>query len=282
MRNTASSLRSSRTCTKHCCNSRRRSTRARSETKPSQLGSSCGFLTQKELDPDAVAFNSQNNRYHFPFRLYLPSRGVFGQIDTLVRTRTVDLIRYYTSIELYAYVQSRPTTWVDPLGLKAVCCQGTDSKGNPRSEDNCFVICNYSGDITNPYGHTSFGPSFSKQVGYYPNGWHNDATKERFESVSKCWTCCCLSDQELQQIVANYDKAMKAATPGDYPDNKPYPTGPSSAPWKATKNNCASSAASCTGGLGAPNLPPTLPGNNFDTPDDLAQILSKNKFCTTE
>jgi hypothetical protein len=52
--------------------------------KPNKLGSSCGFLTQKELDPDAVAFNSQNNRYHFPARFYLPFRGVFAQVDPLV------------------------------------------------------------------------------------------------------------------------------------------------------------------------------------------------------
>jgi hypothetical protein len=30
------------------------------------------FLTQKELDPDAVAFNSNNNRYNFPARFFLP------------------------------------------------------------------------------------------------------------------------------------------------------------------------------------------------------------------
>jgi hypothetical protein len=84
MRETTSSLRSCRTCTSGHGGGRRRSTTARPESQPSQSESSCRFLTQKELDPDAVAFNSQNNRYHFPARFYLPFRGVFAQLDPLV------------------------------------------------------------------------------------------------------------------------------------------------------------------------------------------------------
>jgi hypothetical protein len=52
-------------------------------TSSSQLEFSCEFLTQKELDLDAVAFNSNYQRYHFPKRLDLPFRGVFGQFDPI-------------------------------------------------------------------------------------------------------------------------------------------------------------------------------------------------------
>jgi hypothetical protein len=100
-----------------------------------QLRTFCSLLTQKELDPDAVAFNSNNNRYHFPARFYLPARGTFGQIDplnthisllsigpSLVRKAVTSLLSpnaNWTLLanELYRYAQSSPTQLVDPLGL---------------------------------------------------------------------------------------------------------------------------------------------------------------------
>jgi hypothetical protein len=60
----------------------------RPEAEDSQSEFPSEFLTQKELDPDAIAFNSQNNRYHFPARFYLPFRGVFGQVDPLFNRYT--------------------------------------------------------------------------------------------------------------------------------------------------------------------------------------------------
>jgi hypothetical protein len=53
------------------------------EEEGSQSDLFCGFLTQKELDPNFVDFNSVNRRYHFPSRYYIPFRGVFGQVDPL-------------------------------------------------------------------------------------------------------------------------------------------------------------------------------------------------------
>ncbi|MCI0562648.1 MAG: hypothetical protein MN733_29565, partial [Nitrososphaera sp.] len=49
---------------------------------------------------------------HFPRRLYLPSRGLFSQVDPLKRGR-----RFYSSRANYSYVDSRPITRVDPRGL---------------------------------------------------------------------------------------------------------------------------------------------------------------------
>jgi hypothetical protein len=45
-------------------------------TQASRLEYSDELLTQKELDPDAIAFNSNNYRYHFPAKTYVPFRGV--------------------------------------------------------------------------------------------------------------------------------------------------------------------------------------------------------------
>src|SRR5436190_20279110 len=74
------------------------------------------FLTQKELDPDSIAFNSQNSRYHFPARFYLPSRSVFGQVDLVARKGITN--------ELYQYGKHHPTGSVDPLGLQDIESSG--------------------------------------------------------------------------------------------------------------------------------------------------------------
>jgi hypothetical protein len=87
------------------------------DTQASRLDSSDGFLTQKELDPDAVAFNSQNNRYHFPARFLLPTRGVFARVDPLLFGRFPKL-QNVEPILLYQYVLSNPTLFTDPFGLE--------------------------------------------------------------------------------------------------------------------------------------------------------------------
>jgi RHS repeat-associated protein len=83
---------------------------ARPEAEESQSEFPCRFLTQKELDPDAVAFNSNNNRYHFPFRFYLSFRGHFGQLDPFV-------LGSVHTIDFYAYALGNPPRFVDPFGL---------------------------------------------------------------------------------------------------------------------------------------------------------------------
>jgi hypothetical protein len=90
----------------------------RPEAEESQSEFSSGFLTQKELDPDFVDFNSVNRRYHFPARFYLPFRGGFGQVDPLNRLRiavgsATDILR-----NPYRFTSSRPTVHVDPTGLQ--------------------------------------------------------------------------------------------------------------------------------------------------------------------
>jgi len=85
-----------------------------------------GFETQKELDPDFLAFNSQNRRYHFPARFYLSFRGVFGQADAVqfavlrsAKTRAAfDQILGFS--ERYSYPSENPLVLVDPRGLAAV------------------------------------------------------------------------------------------------------------------------------------------------------------------
>jgi hypothetical protein len=93
----------------------------RPRAKPSQLGSSCEFLTQKELDPDAVAFNSQNNRYHFPFRFYLPFRGVFAQTDPLIRIirqpKALPRNNRLFTLKSFLALEANPVRFSDPLGL---------------------------------------------------------------------------------------------------------------------------------------------------------------------
>lgn len=90
--------------------------------------------TQKELDPDFVAFNSQNRRYHFPARFYIPARGVFGQADPLLThnwllqlhafgkrsdyARELSMPVSRPGLHTYAYVGARATIKTDPSGLK--------------------------------------------------------------------------------------------------------------------------------------------------------------------
>ena len=72
--------------------------------------------TQKELDPDSIAFNSENRRYHFPARFYSPFKGLFAQVDSLLLMNVVALSRWHLSN--YIYVLSNPLMYVDPLGLQ--------------------------------------------------------------------------------------------------------------------------------------------------------------------
>ncbi|MCE9584593.1 MAG: hypothetical protein K8T20_19050 [Planctomycetes bacterium] len=72
----------------------------------------------KELDPDFVAFNSNNRRYHYPARTYVPFRAAFALVDPLCRDR----VTYKSDAEglplaSYIFVRNAPTLAVDPLGL---------------------------------------------------------------------------------------------------------------------------------------------------------------------
>jgi len=75
------------------------------------------FLTQKELDPDFIAFNANNRRYHFPRRAYLVFRAAFIQVDPQLFGRPS---RRASLLLPYSYVQGRPTYAVDPYGFEEV------------------------------------------------------------------------------------------------------------------------------------------------------------------
>jgi hypothetical protein len=110
----------------------------RGEKKKSQLNFSSRFLTQKELDPDFVDFNSVNRRYHFPARFYLPLRGMFGQLDPLVR-------RLLARVAPYAYVAASPTSSPDPTGEQAESDPflGTGRPPTPKERADCEANCKF-------------------------------------------------------------------------------------------------------------------------------------------
>src|SRR5689334_3625693 len=97
------------------------------EAKRSQSEFLDEFLTQKELDPDAVAFNSQNSRYNFRRRFYLPSRGLFGQLDLL---RQPSLPPPYL-------LRPRTSGPVIPSGLAEGLQQSVPQGANKASGDHC-------------------------------------------------------------------------------------------------------------------------------------------------
>ncbi|MCE9584591.1 MAG: hypothetical protein K8T20_19040 [Planctomycetes bacterium] len=66
----------------------------------------------KELDPDFVAFNSNNRRYHYPARTYLPFRASFLQADLLIRLSGAPAS--------YMIAIGNPARFQDPLGLEIV------------------------------------------------------------------------------------------------------------------------------------------------------------------
>jgi len=92
------------------------------EAQQSQSEFNDEFLTQKELDPDLIGFNSENRRYHFPARAYFASRGAFGQFDRrlfwlhLILPRT-SAGNFKDSLAVYSYVNHKATIAVDPSGL---------------------------------------------------------------------------------------------------------------------------------------------------------------------
>jgi RHS repeat-associated protein len=90
--------------------------------------------TGKELDPDFLAFNSNNRRYHFPARTYFPFRATFSAIDPLsidsfaphiamlIQTALNSRSSYisffdFFKISNYQYVGGNPVRTLDPLGL---------------------------------------------------------------------------------------------------------------------------------------------------------------------
>jgi len=94
----------------------RRSSRKAARPKPSQSLVSSEFLTQKELDPDFVDFNSVNRRYHFPARTYVPFRSLFSTEDPLIRVSNQLVPMGVLPYSIYSL--RHPTHLVDPLGLQ--------------------------------------------------------------------------------------------------------------------------------------------------------------------
>jgi hypothetical protein len=102
------------------------------EAEESQLEFSSRFLTGKELDPDFVAFNSVNQRVHFPARFYLPFRGGFGQLDPLVFAELANV--------KYILGRSNPAFNVDPTGLLihiGAASAINEIKVYPTQHDDC-------------------------------------------------------------------------------------------------------------------------------------------------
>jgi RHS repeat-associated protein len=69
------------------------------------------YYTQKELDPDFIAFNSENRRYHFPYRFYKPFQGMFAQIDPMRLKGNADK-------RPYLYASGNPVFHTDAFGLQ--------------------------------------------------------------------------------------------------------------------------------------------------------------------
>jgi hypothetical protein len=184
------------------------------------------FLTQKELDPDTVGFNSNNNRYHFPARFYLPSRGVFGQVDPLLvyprqlqwwksqgrRTRSIlgriVITREVTPeyMSLYSYGHANPTYWTDPLGLQV---QGKPQKprkanlnpncdGSQRCDDGATDLQYWSEDYFKD-GPCPEKPEFCDDSYFpLPKKTYNDGNDEIKKlsdefcaSATRCEKCYC-------------------------------------------------------------------------------------------
>jgi hypothetical protein len=137
---------------------------------------STGSFTGKELDPDFVAANSVNRRYHFPARFYLPGRAMFGQVDQLLRTSLIDHLKSLgqnISIRVarallnqrrlhllnpflgapYSYVGASPARFSDPMGLQAAVPKPIDDSEDisaiqyflSECKDDCLEVREVSG-----------------------------------------------------------------------------------------------------------------------------------------
>jgi hypothetical protein len=114
-------------------------------TQASRLEYSDELLTQKELDPDFVAFNSENRRYHFPFRFYMPFRGIFAQKDPLVLSSSLEAWRKFKDgnrLHPYKAMAASPTINVDPFGLLASTGESPTCQSTPtfcHVEVRCYT-----------------------------------------------------------------------------------------------------------------------------------------------
>ena len=73
------------------------------------------------LDPDFVAFNSNNRRYHYPARAYAPFRSSWFQTDPLRRALSQRIAASLTGRSPFHFVGARPTISTDPSGLETDC-----------------------------------------------------------------------------------------------------------------------------------------------------------------
>ena len=223
-----------------------------SATQASTLYNNEVLYAGYRLDPESGLYQVRHRHYH-------PTLGRWVQRDP---------IRYHDGMNPYEYVRGKTLTLVDPSGLQAEeCCLEKDKKGNPREKWNCFSICIWPANTSeSQYGHASFGSSTAGHVGFYPEGWKVDKSGE----TTKCWECCCLSNDEKKGLNDKYKKAKDAADAG-----KGY-SGPVDFRWTET-NNCSTAVADITGGIGCPNLPKKL--DYLDLPSTIQEAMEKNKHC---
>ena len=95
-----------------------RASRAASRDSRRACGSRAGKKASAKNKPDFVAFNSNNRRYHYPARTYIPFRSSYVQLDPIYRIFFAGRFLVTAQREsLYLIAKSRPTHAVDSLGL---------------------------------------------------------------------------------------------------------------------------------------------------------------------
>jgi len=273
MRKTTSSLSGSRRRTSELNGGRRRPTHLNGKSKTSQLEFSHGFLTQKELDQDFIAFNSENRRYNFPHRTLTPHRAVFLQADPIRFLHTSRILTDFTSDiigVLYSYGASNPSRFVDPIGLQII-----DTGG----------VGDLDASVPLPAGATSwFQPTGRIGVGMISR--EDIAALEAEINRLKDSNCFVL----VVRILANYkilgqalqkcDLIFIAAHGGKTPPYIELPGDPDKFSWPANATASQCWIGACQGQGIATNLNAaqnpgsstsytTLPGNAFDPAGDI-------------
>lgn len=225
---------------------------------------------------------------NYGYRFYKPQIGRWINRDPIAER---------SGWNLYAGMNNSPIHVVDAYGLqsnnpspnasapKQPCCGNNDPNGNPRKPSNRVVVFIQQKFDPNSWDRISIenyhtevgfidGANRSPTIGLEP-GAVRDEVNDRADSSQGAdagveYDCRCLSDQELQELKARYDKFKKEGS------NPNPPWGP--------KRTCAMAGSEIVGGLGCPNIQPiTNPTGSkgiFETVDELVKQLDANKFCT--
>ncbi len=248
------------------------------------------------LSRDPSGFADGPNVYAYvhsnPYRQVDPDghEGVdIDDIDFDANDRVVDSADVpWTRQEVQDAMQPIPACCPDKV-IKGCC--GKD-RVLQHKRDNCFEITIWAKSVTYTNeagvhsmlnGQSGFSIDGLPVIGFHGGGFMNDDIDMAGFGKHSIWECCCLSDDDVDSVKATMGmigSSIMCNLPHSL-QGETYPVGITNTllrcatPLQAPYPTCHGQSASFSGGVGCPNLKPTI-GQNSST---LVKGLRDNQYC---